>query len=346
MSDSDTESISVDTKKKEVKETIAVKPRMKYSVMFEKYSDTPLKAQVEKRVLILPNGLEMNEKNVTDLLKRIYAKESKKPSKYHGTLTNIFVYAYENKSDYESKYGGTMWKGAIMKGFNDKEADYAYVDKVIEVTNEPEKKVKEKVIVGPKKEDYEITIENPEYTDQYVDFVIETNIPLPVDVMVGVDVEDLDDIDISIGESKRITLNESPQKFRLDISEQKLPSGKYSAEVKFYSRWGAENGNPKAKINAKNTTGENRFVLKTPYGSVAERKLKDKRQAWVINNVTMGMRWDLALFKNKLGAYEINEVDSDLWNSKIIKAYYFKEIDYTIIKNDLKNTVVTWRMGH
>ena len=68
--------------------------------------------------------------------------------------------------------------------------------------------------------------------------------------MAGMSLKGQKPDDTYIGYSKRIKLASSEQTLVIDALSQKkkLPSGDYVAEVTFYPRWGAKNGNPKASI--------------------------------------------------------------------------------------------------
>ena len=77
--------------------------------------------------------------------------------------------------------------------------------------------------------------------------------------------------------------------------------------------------------------------------SLSEQKFKDEGQRWVMDNIWTGVKWNPTLIKNRFGNPESVPITSG--NPKIIKAYYYKKIDMTIIVNTYKNKVVTWRMG-
>lgn len=187
--------------------------------------------------------------------------------------------------------------------------------------------------------DLEATVKN----ENTVNFLVKTNIPLPVEFMASIDLKDQKPDETYIGCSKKIKVESSPYSFDFDLSEHKLPSGEYNAEVTFYPQWGADNGNELAKkINTK-VMGSVPINLKTAYGSADERKEIDKKQSWGINNVIVGTIWNADKFIEKLGEYQELKVTNR--NAEIIKVYYFPEADMTIFVSKPKKSVLTWRIG-
>lgn len=187
--------------------------------------------------------------------------------------------------------------------------------------------------------DLEATVKN----ESTVNFLIKTNIPLPVEFMASIDLKDQKPDEIYIGCSKIIKVESSPYSFDFDISEQKLPSGEYNAEVTFHPQWVADNGNELAKNIIKKVMGSMSINLKTAYGSADERKKIDKKQSWVMDNVIVGTIWNVEEFVEKLGKYQELKVTNR--NAKIIKVYYFPEADMTIFVSKPKKSVLTWRIG-
>ncbi len=192
-------------------------------------------------------------------------------------------------------------------------------------------------------EEYSITISNSSFNEYSVAYEIETDIPLPVEVMISIGLANLKPAESAIGTSERIKITQSPFVHSLDISNAELPSGMYETKVTFYSNWGAKNSNNGAKKIKGDITGKNQIELQTSYGTAEERKAKDKKQRWVIENVIIGTPWDIKKFNEELGEYEELKVTNR--NPEIIKVYYFNEADMTIFVNKLKNNVATWRMG-
>lgn len=176
-----------------------------------------------------------------------------------------------------------------------------------------------------------------------IEFLIKTNIPLPVEVMASIDLKNQNPNDTYIGSSKRMKIETSPYSFDFDISKEKLPSGKYEAGVTFYPKWGADNGNELAKEIGSKVEGVYSISLGTSYGTAEERMEKDKKQLWIMNNVVVDTPWDKVKFINILGEYQELQVTNR--NPEIIKAYYFSEADMTIFVSKPKKAVVTWREG-
>ncbi len=186
-----------------------------------------------------------------------------------------------------------------------------------------------------------IEVEAKATNDSIVTFNVKTNIPLPIEVMAMIDLKGQAPDDTYIGYSDRVKLETSPFSFDLNFSKKKLPIGDYEAIVRFYPKWGADNGNEKAK-KIKVEVADTAYVkLNTPHGTVSERKEFFRKKKWVANNVIVGTAWDKKKFVENLGEYEELKVT----DSKIIKKYYFKGADKTIIVNTLKKSVVTWKNG-
>ena len=191
--------------------------------------------------------------------------------------------------------------------------------------------------------DYHIQLSAKQISRHQVEFNVKTNIPLPVEVMASVNLENQKPDDLYIGYSYRITLQDTNQTFVLNTQSKNLPNGNYSADISFYPRWGANNGNPKAR-NIKNTIKKSfKLLLQNGNQTVASVKQKNEKQLWVIENVIIGTLWNKKIFVEKLGNYQELTVANK--NQTIINAYYFHDADITIFVNSNKNNIVTWRMG-
>ncbi len=178
--------------------------------------------------------------------------------------------------------------------------------------------------------------------DTKVQFTIKTNLPTPVEVMVGVSLEGQNPKDVFIGHSERITLETSETTFVLDTSNARdaLPAGEYLAEVNFYNRWGAENGNPAAKTApdievsvplSLGGSGENR----------ADAERRNELQRWVMSNIGMNVPWNRENYEERLGPAKKGPSTM----SRLHDAYYFADADITFLVNRVKNEVTVWRMG-
>lgn len=72
--------------------------------------------------------------------------------------------------------------------------------------------------------------------------------------------------------------------------------------------------------------------------------MKAEGQKWVVLNFTSGMPWDSNFWESKFGSYQELEYRGE-GNPKILKMYYFKTIDMTLMVNVLKKEIVTYRKG-
>ena len=203
-------------------------------------------------------------------------------------------------------------------------------------TNEAEVRA----VVSSERADLSITTEM--LGEGRIGFDIETNIPLPVEVLVGVSLKDQAPDDVFVGHSEKYRIENAKSSFVLDTKSAKdpLPDGEYEAEVSFYPRWGAKNGNPDAnsvpELHAKSDislsgTGIDR--------ASAERK--NELQRWVMLNLEMNMVWNRATFEEKLG----KAIKGPSTMSHLHDAYYFPDADVTLLVNRLKNEMTVWRLG-
>lgn len=72
------------------------------------------------------------------------------------------------------------------------------------------------------------------------------------------------------------------------------------------------------------------------------RKVKrPEGRMWVMMEVYPRTPWNAPLFRKKLGDYEI--YDPSELNPKIVKMYYFPDVDLTIMVNMPKSEVMAWR---
>lgn len=180
-------------------------------------------------------------------------------------------------------------------------------------------------------------------TENVVEFTIETNIPLPIEIMASIDLKNQKPDDVFIGASKKIKIDKSPLVFDFNIADAKLPSGEYQTEVTFYPKWGAKNGNELASKIQTAISGSASIELSTSNESAEKTVEFNGKQSWVMDNVAIETPWDENKFKTALGNFEELQVTNR--NAGIIKVYYFPEADMTIFVNKLKKSVLTWRMG-
>jgi hypothetical protein len=180
-------------------------------------------------------------------------------------------------------------------------------------------------------------------TEDVIEYLVQTNIPLPVQCMFGIDLEGQDPDDIWIGSSQKVTINKSPFSYELDISKSKLSSGNYQASVSYYHYWGARDGNDLSKQIKENIENSVNVVLVTSNDNVTKKKESDKKQLWVMENLWVGVKWDKKNVVNHLGKYEKLIVSNK--NSNIVKVFYFPDADMTIFVSKPLNEILTWRSG-
>ncbi|PKP99343.1 MAG: hypothetical protein CVT76_00495 [Alphaproteobacteria bacterium HGW-Alphaproteobacteria-15] len=196
-------------------------------------------------------------------------------------------------------------------------------------------------LVDASKATLSVTAENLD--QNRVQFEVQTTIPLPVEMMASVSLKGQKPNDVFIGHSERVTVDEDKLNFIIDTSNSKdpLPAGEYEAELSFYPRWGAKNGNEAAnsvpELHAKadiklEASGTNR----------ANAERKNELQRWVMNNLAMNEPWNRKSFEKRLGPSQKGSSTM----SHLHDAYYFPNADVTLLVNRLKNEVTVWRMGN
>lgn len=70
---------------------------------------------------------------------------------------------------------------------------------------------------------------------------------------------------------------------------------------------------------------------------------RQKSKDWVMQEVYPGTRWDTKLFTKKLGLYKT--YDPKNLNPKVVKMFYFSDVDMTLIVNVRKGEIMAWRDG-
>ena len=112
------------------------------------------------------------------------------------------------------------------------------------------------------------------------------------------------------------------------------------ALVTFYPRWGASNGNPKAKKIKDEISASVEIILQGSGESTEDAKKRNELQKWVMENVIVGTPWNEQDFVQRLGKYK--KIKADL---RLHEGFYFPKADMTILVNTVKGTISTWRMG-
>ncbi|MEM6858207.1 MAG: hypothetical protein AAF559_10075 [Pseudomonadota bacterium] len=194
-----------------------------------------------------------------------------------------------------------------------------------------------------KAEEAELSITIKVLGEGRIAFDIDTTIPLPVEVLVGVSLKDQAPDDVFVGYSEKYRIEKSQSSFVLDtrLAKDPLPDGEYEAEVTFYPRWGAKNGNPDAKAVPELRAKEDISLSGTGIDRESAEK-KNELQRWVMLNLEMNMRWDRGTFEEKLG----KAVKGPSTMSHLHDAYYFPDPDVTLLVNRLKNEMTVWRLGN
>tara|TARA_B110000483_G_C17987978_1_gene462385 strand:- start:52 stop:735 length:684 start_codon:yes stop_codon:yes gene_type:complete len=195
------------------------------------------------------------------------------------------------------------------------------------------------------KMDLEVSYENNQLT-----FNIETNIPLPVEVMIGIEPKNSLPTDLAYGFSGRVKIDKSPIQFIRDAKDTyglkptDLKNGTYEADVVFYPFWGAKNGNPlaaeiKEKISGTYTVN---IGSSKSEGSIKSAMDQSKKQAWGMD-IAMKDKWIEKKFIQNLGKYQ--ELKTKGRDPKIVKTYYFPEADMTFFVSKPLKQVLMWKFG-
>jgi hypothetical protein len=189
-------------------------------------------------------------------------------------------------------------------------------------------------------------------TDPYtVDVEIETNIPGAIVLAVNLALKGQKSQDTFIGtEFIRVPVSEGKAKTTIDGRKRampfgsKLPAANYYVEATFYPRWSE---NKVAAIAAKisdTIEGKDSVVLSASGESSSSAEAKERGQRWVMENFYMNYPWKPEFWRKKFGDLELVDYHGS-GNPKILKMYYIKSIDMTLLVNDLKKEIITYRMG-
>ncbi|TAL18054.1 hypothetical protein EPN96_03270 [bacterium] len=201
---------------------------------------------------------------------------------------------------------------------------------------------------------------SPMVTGPYtVDVDVTTNLPGEPVLSLGLDLAD-GPLGIAPGGGKvfvsdgkgRGTLDSSPSVTPLN---EKIPSGKYKVTATYYPNW-EENVKITGKevaeksINAVLTgksidvEGSGTVFLKGSGEKLEDAKRRWSGRQWVEDKVKFAdYPWEPDLWKSKFGEWELLKTENG--NPNIIKMYYFKVVDITLMVNVLKNEIATYRMG-
>lgn len=193
---------------------------------------------------------------------------------------------------------------------------------------------------------YEVSIAPLVLNGSKVKVNITTNVPGEIEVVADLTLVGQASDDVVIGaRAKHVLIHNGEGQTTLDGST--LPTGQYEVEVNLYPRWGLKDDVSKScglKQDLGYSIGAMAVVTLTGTGESAEAVEKRKQgQRWVESNVFVGTKWDPSSWVARFGSWEELELSSG--NPQILKIFYFKSIDMSLMVNVLKGEIVTWQLG-
>ena len=222
-------------------------------------------------------------------------------------------------------------------------------DKVSTKSEKKEKVSKDVKIIKTEKlpDNPKIDIEVNVEEKATIKYIIDTNIPLPIFVTVGLTPNGIKGDDPLFGFEKTILIDKTPFLYSNIIKnvygvdsrfvQKILPSGEYEADVNFYPNQGGDNVNPLAK-KIKNKISASKIVSLQTSGSISEAIRKSKARWWGMD-IYYGDEWDKNKFIKHMGEFEELKVKDA--NPKVIKVYYFKDAHMTFfVSKPLKQVFV------
>lgn len=184
-----------------------------------------------------------------------------------------------------------------------------------------------------------------------VDVEIETNIPGEIVLSANLVVKGQKPDDTLIGtDFIRVPVSGGKAKATIDGAKRtfpyksKLPAGDYDVEVNFYPRWSKNKAVARAAKISDAIEGRDSIVLSASGQSSSSAKAAAEGKRWVMENFYMGYPWNPAFWSDRFGELQRVEYRGS-GNSRVLKMYYVKSIDMTLLINDLKKEIVTYRMG-
>ena len=101
---------------------------------------------------------------------------------------------------------------------------------------------------------------------------------------------------------------------------------------------------PIAAVSQENDAAQGKSAEESAKDNPFTRKVKNQAgREWVMMEVYPGVAWDSKYFFKKLGPSD--SFDPEEFNPKIVKMFYYPDIDMTLIVNLNKNEVMAWRDG-
>ena len=190
------------------------------------------------------------------------------------------------------------------------------------------------------KKDYSLSISTREIADNKIELKIRSNIPGVIEVSASIDLVNQKPDDIYIGKSKKVLVSDQNAVEIIDVSD--LPGGDYNAVVTLYPLWGFKDSKSKSLGIGKELSASQLITISgTGKSSESAAKRQEGRQ-WVMLNVEAGTPWIPAAWESRFGAWD--EIPTTTRNPEVIKNYYFKSLDMTIIVNVLKQEIVAYRL--
>lgn len=188
------------------------------------------------------------------------------------------------------------------------------------------------------------------YEKKTLIYSIETNISLPIEVMIGIGSSSSKPEDPAYGFSKRVKIDKSPTKFTVDAKDTygytstDLKSGTYIADVTFYPTWGAKGNNIIAKKIKSKVVGTSIVEIGTnKKGDLINSEIdKSIKQTWGMR-IAIKDKWIKKNFIKNLGMYE--ELKTKGRDPAEVKTYYFPEADMTFFISKKRNEVLMWKFG-
>ena len=181
-----------------------------------------------------------------------------------------------------------------------------------------------------------------------IEFTVNTNLPLPIEVMLSLDATGGEPSDPYIGRVKRVTIDSTPFIYQMAATldayepmQEFLPTGKYNANVTFNPKWGAEKGSPHAKAISTKISDSKEIQLEKA-SSIEELRDRMKKRYWG-TDLIFGDTWSRREFIKNMGNYEKLVVANN--DPNIIKVYYFRDADMTLFVSKPLNQVMRWVYG-
>lgn len=184
-----------------------------------------------------------------------------------------------------------------------------------------------------------------------INVYIETNISEEITASVSLALDGQKPDDVFIGtDMVRVRIKNGKGHTTIDGHEHvypvgsSLPTGTYNVEVNIYPSW-KENKEVATLIGLKkNLEGKAKIRLSASGESSEAVSRKAEGRQWVMENVYMGKAWNPKTWKKKFGNWEVVKYSGE-GNPDILKMYFFKQIDMTLMINILKQEIVTYRNG-